>query len=231
MNQLKTEGIVLARVNYGEADRILTLLTPNYGKIRVMAKGVRRVKSKLAGGIELFSVSEIVFIKGKGDIGTLVSSRLRQHYQAIVQDINRTMLGYELIKQLNKATEDECEEGYFAVLEQAFAALANTAVSQQLITLWFNGQLLKLGGHTPNLTTDTKGAKLTTGTAYSFSFEDMSFSPSSGGKFTSDHIKFLRLLFAGNTVQNLLRVQGSEELVAVLAPLAESLRNQSRGSS
>jgi DNA repair protein RecO (recombination protein O) len=230
MNQLKTEAIVLTRVNYGEADRILTLLTPNYGKIRVMAKGVRRVKSKLAGGIELFSVSEIVFIKGKGDIGTLVSSRLQQHYQGIVQDIHRTMLGYELIKQLHKATEDECEAGYFEILQQSFGALQDTAISLQLVQLWFNAQLLRLAGHTPNLSTDSKGVALVAGQAYSFSFDDMAFSVSTGGKFTSDHIKFLRLLLAGNTPHNLIRVQGSEQLADLLAPLMSALRKQSFGT-
>ena len=57
MKQLVTEVIILARTDYGEADRILTVLSPEYGKLRLLAKGVRRVKSKLAGGIELFSVS------------------------------------------------------------------------------------------------------------------------------------------------------------------------------
>src|SRR5215467_6436426 len=103
MNQLNTSSIILARTDFGEADRILTLLTPDYGKLRLMAKGVRRVKSKLAGGIELFSVSDISLMRGRGDIGTLVSSRLVVHYRHIVEDIDRTMLGYELTRQLNRA--------------------------------------------------------------------------------------------------------------------------------
>lgn len=52
-NDLHTRAIVLRRTNYGETDRILNLLTPE-GKKSVLAKGVRREKSKLAGGIELF---------------------------------------------------------------------------------------------------------------------------------------------------------------------------------
>lgn len=107
MNQIVTTAIVLGRTDYGEADRILTLLTPDQGKLRLLAKGVRRVKSKLAGGIELFSVSTITFVRGRGDIGALVSTRLNKHYGHIVQDLDRTMLGYELLKQLNKTTEDE----------------------------------------------------------------------------------------------------------------------------
>ncbi|MDB5181251.1 MAG: repair protein RecO, partial [Candidatus Saccharibacteria bacterium] len=113
MKQITTTAIILSRTDFGEADRILTLLTPDHGKLRLIAKGVRRIKSKLAGGIELFSVSDIVYIKGRGDIGTLISTRLIRHYGKIVSDVTRTMLGYDLIKMLNKATEDEPEDDYF----------------------------------------------------------------------------------------------------------------------
>lgn len=223
MNQLVTEAIVLSRVNYGEADRILTLLTPDYGKIRVMAKGVRRVKSKLAGGIELFSVSEITFIKGKGDIGTLVSSRLITHHAGVVADISRTMLGYELIKQLNKATEDECGPEYFAVLEQVLIALAQPDVPPTLTELWFNAQMLRLAGHTPDLFTDSKGEKLATASAYAFSLDDMAFRPTDSGEFTVDHIKFLRLVFSGVTPGALLGIGSASELTKRCKSLVESI--------
>ena len=118
MNQQRTTAIVLTRVDYGEADRIVTVLTPDAGKLSLIAKGVRRVKSKLAGGIELFSTSEITYIPGRGSVSTLVSSRLVRHYGRIVQDIDRTMLGYELMKLLHKVTEDEPERDYYELLEQ-----------------------------------------------------------------------------------------------------------------
>ena len=55
----RLRAIVLRRTNYGEADRILQLLTPK-GKRSVMAKGARRERSKLAGGIELFALCDVV---------------------------------------------------------------------------------------------------------------------------------------------------------------------------
>src|SRR5262249_39953652 len=148
------------RTDYGEADRILTLLTPDYGKLSLLAKGVRRVKSKLAGGIELFSVSEITFIKGRGEVGTLVATRLVKQYDHVVGDLDRTMLGYELIKLLNKATEDEPEAVYFELLQHAFVALDDVTIPVEVVQLWFNAQLLRLSGHTPNLETDSQGQKL-----------------------------------------------------------------------
>jgi len=201
-----TTGIVLTRVDYGEADRIITLITPDAGKLRLMAKGVRRVKSKLAGGVELFSVTNITYIKGRGDIGTLVSSRLVTHYGHIVQSIDRTMLGYDLIKQLNKATEDEPEPDYFHLLDQAFAALNDGSVSLELIRLWFAAQLLRLSGHTPNLQTEPDGTKLAAEKTYEFSFDDSSFVSRPDAPYGADDIKFLRLVFSGNAPLVLAKV-------------------------
>ena len=56
MADLKTTAIVLKRVNYNESDRIVTFLTPE-GRFSTIAKGVRKEKSKLAGGIEMFCLS------------------------------------------------------------------------------------------------------------------------------------------------------------------------------
>lgn len=208
MKQLVTKGIVLSRTDFGEADRIVTLLTPEQGKLRLMARGVRKVKSKLAGGIELFSISDITYVTGKGEIGTLISSRLETHYSTIVKDIERVQLGYTLIKQLNKATEDYPESEYFHLLQQAFVSLNDSSIDLALIRLWFQAQLLKLAGHSPNLQTDTTGHKLDPDQRYNFDFEVMCFVPHQKGNFTAAHIKSLRLLFAGHAPAKLQRVEG-----------------------
>lgn len=223
MKQVVTTAIVLRRTDYGEADRILTLLTPAYGKLSLLAKGVRRAKSKLAGGIELFSVSEITFIKGRGDIGTLVSTRLIKHYDGIVKDFDRTMMGYELIKQLHKVTEDEPEEAYFLLLERAFEALNDPTISGEMIRFWFEAEILRLGGHTPNLQTDTQGNDLRADSVYSFSFDDVAFTPDEGGRFSARHIKFLRLVFAGNSPKILATIKDSGELRQELSALVHTV--------
>jgi DNA repair protein RecO (recombination protein O) len=209
VKQLVTSAIILRRTDYGEADRIITMLTPEYGKIALLARGVRKVKSKLAGGIELFSVSEITFIKGRGDVGTLVSARLKKHYSMVVTDIERTMLGYDLIKQLNKATEDEPEPDYFNVLHAAFEALDDRDIALDIIRFWFAAQLLRLAGHTPNLQSDTTGAVLRSDEQYSFDSDAMAFRVAHAkGQYGADHIKFLRLAFAGHVPRILAHVHG-----------------------
>jgi DNA repair protein RecO (recombination protein O) len=212
MISIHTKGIVLSRTDYGEADRILTFLTPDHGKVSAIAKGVRKQKSKLAGGIELFSVSEISYIPGKRDISTLISTRLVTHYGQIVKDLNRTNTGYELIKIINKATEEKPEEAYFNLLKQLFEALDDHSVDLELIQAWFAAQLLRQAGHTPNLRTEQGGQKLQAGQTYDFNLDNMSFQ--SGETTSADQIKFLRLLVRENIPHTLQKVAGAARLAS-----------------
>lgn len=219
MKQLLTTAIILSRTDYGEADRIVTMLTPDQGKLRLMARGVRKANSKLAGGIELFSVSQVSYIKGRGEIGTLISTRLVKHYGKIVQNIDRVQLGYAIIKMLNKTTEDQPEPEYFELLEKAFASLDDSTINTRLINLWFQAQLLGQDGHMPNLLSDSSGNNLEAEAIYEFDVDAVAFAPKPDGHFTSDHIKTLRLLFSGNNPKVLSKVAGTDELLADLSPL------------
>lgn len=212
MNRVNTQAIVLSRTDYGEADRILTFLTPDQGKVSAIAKGVRKQKSKLAGGIELFSVSEISYIIGRRDISTLISSRLIKHYGNIVKDLDRTNAAYEATKTINKATEDNPEQAYFDLLTTALESLDDSSIDLGIIQSWFPAQLLRLGGHTPNLRTQHGGQKLEAGQTYNFNFDNMSFE--SGETVGADQIKFLRLLFSENQPKTLQKISRAGELAA-----------------
>ena len=223
MKKLKTKGIILKRTNFSEADRILTFLTPDYGKLRVIAKGVRKIKSKMAGGIELLSVSDIGFIKGRGEISTLISTRLIRHYDTIVKDLDRTMTAYEFIRQIDKLTEDEVGEEYFLLLEEAFGALNQTTIDLSLVQSWFAMQMLRLGGRSPNLNSDTRGDKLLIERNYDFDFGTMAFIQIEDGKFNAKHIKLLRLGFEGRTPDKLQNIEGINELIIDIGPLAQTM--------
>jgi len=223
--QIVTEGIVLRRTNFGEADRIITMLTADHGKVRLIAKGVRRSKSKLAGGIELFSVSQITYLPGKSEIQTLVSSRLKKYYDHIVQDIQRTMLGYELLKRINRATEDAPEPEYFQLLVATLQAL-DGGLPSQILELWFDARLLSLAGHQPNLQTDIEGRRLQADQRYSFDFENMTFAAAEQGIVTPSHIKFLRLLFGLTDPSALQQINQVNSVLGLCAQLVTSMRQQ-----
>jgi DNA repair protein RecO len=217
MNQIVTTGIVLTRREFGEADRLITVITPDHGKVPLIAKGVRRPKSKLASGIELFSVSHITYLKGRGAFSTLVSSRLIMHYGAIVKNLERTMLGYDLLKILNKATEDAAGGEYFELLRQTFIGLDNPGLDRRIVELWFYMQLLKLAGHTPNLRKDAAGHPLDPAATYLFDYDSVAFARVNNEKQTAPyaphHIKLLRLGFSVSPPAILSQVENVDTLL------------------
>lgn len=195
MKQQTSPAIVLRRTNYGEADRIVTFLTP-VGKIKAIVKGVRRSKSKLAGGIELFSESTVTFLETRGDLQRIVSTRLEQHWDGIVGDLQRMMFGYEAMKLMDKVVEDEAEREYYDLLKSTLEALADEGIPLAGVETWFYLRLLRLTGHEPNLKSDQKGTALPAESLYLFSPEDMCFVPSAKGQFRPEHVKLLRLCLA-----------------------------------
>ena len=223
MNRYITTGIVLNRTDYGEADRILSFITPDRGKVRAIAKGVRKSQSKLAGGIELFSVSDLTLIVGRGELNTLISSRLVRHYGNIVKNIERTNLAYELLRIANKATEEQPEPAYFKLLDQSLAALDDHNLDMGLTKLWFDMQLLKLAGHIPNLHTDSAGSKLAVSKNYNVNFEQMSFEPANSGALTANHIKFMRLGFSAGRPQIIHQINDAESLAIASAPIIQTM--------
>lgn len=219
MNQLTTKAIVLSRTNYGEADRIVTWLSPNDGKLCLMAKGARRIKSKLVGGIELFSISDLTYLNGRGSIGTLISARLDKHYHNIIQDIDRVQLGYEILKKINKITEEQPEKSYFVLLENSFTALNDLTIENNLIRVWFYAQTLKIAGHTPNLSYDVNKNRLLSNAKYNFDPQQMTFRLNLDGQFAANHIKLIRLLFSAAKPKQLSKIHNINQLLDASSPI------------
>ncbi|HWD70446.1 MAG TPA: DNA repair protein RecO [Solirubrobacteraceae bacterium] len=70
---LKTDAIVLRSIRYGEADRILHLYTPGFGRIGAIAKGARRAKSRFGARLEPFFQIRMVLHEGRGDLYTVTA--------------------------------------------------------------------------------------------------------------------------------------------------------------
>ncbi|HMS23723.1 MAG TPA: DNA repair protein RecO [Candidatus Saccharibacteria bacterium] len=221
-NSKSTSGIVLKRINFGEADRILTIITPDQGKLSLIAKGVRKEKSKLAGGIELFSVSSISFIPAKKEIGTLTSSRLVTHYGEIVKDIERTNTAYAILTTIDSVTQDNCDIDYYNLLLRSISALNNPEFNLSLIEAWFYMNLIMTMGHEPNLTTDREGYSLAEASNYAFDQDDMCFVRKAEGSYNSRHIKLMRLL-ADETIERINVVGGVKAEVGVCLQLLQHI--------
>lgn len=220
MRPIRTQAIVLRRTNYGEADRILQLLTPDHGKLSVIAKGARREKSKLAGGIELFAVCEVSVMPGRGDMGTLTGARLKTFYSHIIEEYDRLQFGYEAIRQVANAAEAVDDSAFYELLRQTFEALDDTDINEKVTATWFWLQLSILLGVGLNLARDDNGMKLVEASRYNFSSDHMALTYHEQGRFTTEHIKLLRLLSA-QPPRVAQQVKGVNELINDCLWLAE----------
>jgi DNA repair protein RecO (recombination protein O) len=211
MSVERTRAIVLRRTNYGEADRILKLITP-VGQRSVIAKGARREKSKLAGGIELFGISDIVINSGKGDLGILTSSRLIHFYRHIMEDYDRLQFGYEVINLVSKASEHIDEPEWYGVLSEVFMGLDSNMVPLQLTQSWFYVHYAELTGYELNLDRDVGGQQLESDKTYMYDTNEKGLRPAEQGDIKEDHIKLMRII-ATRPIKTIAQIGGIEAIL------------------
>lgn len=119
-----TEGIIIGRRNYGEADRILTIFTKYHGKIRVVAKGVRKITSRKKGSLELFSYIKIFIAKGHS-LDILTEVETKEAYSIWRKDLLRVGVAYHLAEIIDRLTvEGQEHKKIFELLQDAYTNLA-----------------------------------------------------------------------------------------------------------
>jgi len=212
MKTTRSRAIVLRRTNYGEANRVLDLLTPD-GRVSVMARGVRKEKSKLAGGIELFAVCDVVVGEGKGDLGVLTSARLVQFYRHILEDYDRMQFAYEVLAQVARASASLDEAGWYDIVAEVLAALDILTVSLPLIQTWFYMRIAAMLGDELNVMRDYAGEKLAGDKNYRYDAQEKGFVEDQRGQITAEHIKILRLT-AVKPLSVIVQVGGMNECLA-----------------
>lgn len=119
----KTQAVILARKNFGEADRILILFTKHYGKIRVRAPGIRKTISRKSAHLELFNLSNLFLAAGK-NLDIVTEAETVDSFQGIRKDLKKISLAYyfcELVDGL--CAEREENQEVFDLIIEAFKKL------------------------------------------------------------------------------------------------------------
>ena len=207
----RLRAIVLRRTNYGEADRVLQLLTPR-GRRSVMAKGVRRERSKLAGGIELFALCDVVMRSGRGDLGILTSARLVAFYRHILEDYERMQFAYLAMKLVARASEDIDSPEWYHVLATVLEYLDKPQVHRQLIETWFYVHYAGLLGDEINLRLDVAGNPLDSSKYYMYDEAEKSLRAAEQGSIGADHIKLLRIIDA-KSLEHIVQIGSIDEVL------------------
>lgn len=144
----KVQGIILKRHNVGEADRILTVFTKEYGKIRVIAKGVRRISSRRGGHTEIFRQVVLILYRGKS-LDVVSEATTVKELPSLGRDLRRVTLAYyvcELVDQLLPQHQEH--QDVFVLLGgvlQEIAATSDLTSAREAVLNFAHSLLWSLG--------------------------------------------------------------------------------------
>ncbi len=146
----KDEAVVLRTMRLGEADRIVTLVGRNNGKIRAVVKGVRRTKSRYGGRLEPFSYVSLVIWKGKSDLHTITQAEVLDPFRAVKEDLDRLSLGSVMLEACDRvAQESEASSKVLNLLVESLRRLS--ADGSPMVLAGFLLQLCGIAGFAPSM--------------------------------------------------------------------------------
>ncbi len=160
------QGIVLRTYPFGEADNVIVFLSANSGKVRAVAKGVRKTKSRFGGRLEPFSHVDLVLYEGR-NLGTITQVSTIETYPNVRNDLDRFVAASTMVEIADAvAVEDEPSAGLLLLLHRGLLALNDGIGGPDLLTVY----ILKVAsvlGLAPSFT-DCAGCGKPTGDRFSF---------------------------------------------------------------
>src|SRR4030042_6840840 len=147
---IKTKGIIIKRVNLSEADKILTILTADRGKIRVVARGVRKPKAKLGGFLEMFRYNEYLLAEGR-NLDLVAGAYTIDNLVSIGQSLRSVATAYYIAETVDKLIEETQEASKtFEIVYRSLKAISQSG-DLDAIKGWFEINLLASLGFRPEL--------------------------------------------------------------------------------
>ncbi len=146
----QTPAIVIKKTKLGEADRILTLYTPELGKIQGVAKAVRKPKSKLSGHLEMLSYAQMTLVRGK-NIDTIIGSQTLDDFLPVKNDLDLLSCALYMAEMVNQFTPPETDDPKLFRLFLATLKNLPQAADKSLLLRYFELHLLRQAGYRPEL--------------------------------------------------------------------------------
>ncbi len=146
----QTEAIVIKRIKLGEADRILTIYTPSFGKLKAVAKGTRRPKSKLGGHVELLTHSRLMLARGR-NLDIITQAQTIDNFLPIKDDLDRLSRGLYMAELVDSFTGEHIEDRHlFDLLLETLKQLSQPTYCEPILR-YFELNLLDHLGYRPQL--------------------------------------------------------------------------------
>lgn len=146
----RTQGIIIKAFDYKEADQVVTLFAPDMGKVRAVAKGVKKTKSSLRAMVQPFCRSELQ-LASSGEMYLLTQGRIMDFYGGIREDIHKTLQAVYLVELLDKSTPDRDPNRALFDLTAKTLRHIDENETAPLILRFFEIKLLSLLGYSPQL--------------------------------------------------------------------------------
>ena len=219
-SEIRTLAYVLRRTNYGEADRILNLITPK-GKITAIAKGVRKEKSKLAGSVEMFSLIDINIHQGKSEFGIVTNAKMLTYYDVVLKDLEKMEFAALVLKKINLAAESSDNPEFFDIVDAVLKAL-KIGVANYVIETWFWLNYAKALGEQVNVYRDVEGKELSEFCRYSWDKIEMAMVERENGEIDADAIKIIRLML-NNDLTIISRIKNLDEKILPILRIAKAI--------
>jgi DNA repair protein RecO (recombination protein O) len=174
----RAEAIVLRHSDWGEADRLLVLYTPEMGKVRAIAKGVRKMRSRKAGHLEPFSRGILLLARGR-DMMIVTQAETIDPHLALREDLLRLGYAAYVVELLDRFTYEQDENrALYRLLAETLSRI-NTEADPALPVRYYEIRLLDLLGYRPQLFTCASCEA-------EIQAEDQFFSASQGGVLCPD---------------------------------------------
>jgi DNA repair protein RecO (recombination protein O) len=152
MSDFSARAIILRRIDHGDYDLIVTLMTKEYGKLSLIAKNAKKSIKRFSGVLELFSALDIIGKKGRGKLPVLIEASLVQPYTGIRCDILKTAYASYFAEVVNIWVEEgKPQKSLYSLLEYVFHLLDQNALSGEELSIIFQMRFLALSGLSPNL--------------------------------------------------------------------------------
>ncbi len=152
MSLYRDNGVVLRTYKMGEADRIVVLLTEHHGKVRAVAKGVRRTSSKFGARLEPLSNVALLMWRGRGELEIVNQAEVIDHFRAVREDLSRMTQGLSMLESVDQlAQEAHPDPRLYSMLVGALRALADPGLEPALVPAAFFLKALVLEGASPVL--------------------------------------------------------------------------------
>jgi DNA repair protein RecO (recombination protein O) len=183
----RDEGVVLRTHKLGEADRIVVLMTAGRGKVRAVAKGVRKTKSRFGGRLEPPNRSHLILYEGR-ELDTITQAETIEHYPELREDLDRLTDAIALVEAVDQvAQEGEPNPALYRMLTGALRTLAASDQRSPLLVAAFYWKLLALEGVAPVLDGCVRCGDDPNAPGAAAGTELVSFDPVEGGALCRDH--------------------------------------------